>query len=217
MAKRLARAIGYIYVDSGAMYRAVTLYALQHDGFDADGTLRTEQLQAAMPEIQVGFQREADGTVQTLLNGRPVEQEIRTLQVSQHVSQVAAQSFVREAMTKQQQAMGRERGIVMDGRDIGTTVFPQAELKVFVTASAEVRARRRYLEMQGKGQEADFEEILKNVRERDHIDSTRSVSPLRQAADAVVLDNSDMTLDEQHQWLLEQYRRVCPDAPIQEA
>lgn len=217
MAKRLARAIGYIYVDSGAMYRAVTLYALQHDGFDADGNLRTEQLQAAMPEIQVGFQREADGTVQTLLNGQPVEQEIRTLQVSQHVSQVAAQPFVREAMTQQQQAMGRERGIVMDGRDIGTTVFPQAELKVFVTASAEVRARRRYLEMQGKGQEADFEEILKNVRERDHIDSTRSVSPLRQAADAVVLDNSDMTLDEQHQWLLEQYRRVCPDAPIREA
>ncbi len=217
MAKRLARAIGYIYVDSGAMYRAVTLYALQHGLFDTDGHLCVSRLQQAMPEIQVGFQRGTDGSVQTLLNGTPVEQEIRTLRVSQHVSEVAAQPFVREAMTRQLQAMGQARGIVMDGRDIGTTVFPQAELKVFVTASAEVRAQRRFLEMQAKGQTADFDEILKNVRERDHIDSTRSVSPLRQADDAIVLDNSNMTLDEQHQWLLTQFRRICPDAEVHEA
>ena len=206
MAKDLARAVGYIYVDSGAMYRAVTLYALRH-GLFKDGRLDEAGLEALLPEARITFVRdEATGLPRTLLNGEDVEETIRGLEVSSHVSPVAALPAVRAALTRMQQDMGRERGIVMDGRDIGTAVFPDAELKVFVTASAEVRARRRYDELQAKGQPAAFDDILRNVRERDYIDSHRAVAPLRQAPDALLLDNSHLTIDEQRTWLLERFK-----------
>lgn len=206
MAKDLARRIGYIYVDTGAMYRAVTLYALRHNLFNADGSVKAEELEQQMPAIHVGFKLNAEsGRPDTFLNGENVEREIRTLEVSQHVSPVAALPFVRKALVAQQQAMGKEKGIVMDGRDIGTVVFPQAELKIFVTASAEVRAERRYKELLGKGMDANYDDILKNVQERDYIDSHRAVSPLRQADDALYLDNSHLSFEEQNRWLMEKY------------
>ena len=204
MAKDLAREVGYVYVDTGAMYRAVTLYALRHDLFKTDGSVKASELEQDMPAIVID-QRLNDGQTTTFLNGENVEREIRTLEVSNHVSPVAALPFVRKALVAQQQRMGQEGGIVMDGRDIGTTVFPKAELKVFVTASAKVRAQRRYDELQAKGMPADFDDILKNVEERDYIDSHRDVSPLRQADDALLLDNSDMTIAEQKQWLLDRF------------
>ena len=207
MAKTLARQIGYVYVDTGAMYRAVTLYALRHDLFDTDGKVRTAELEALMADIVIE-QKIVDGKTTTFLNGENVEREIRSLEVSGHVSPIAALPFVRTALVAQQQAMGSEGGIVMDGRDIATTVFPNAELKVFVTASAEVRARRRYDELQQKGMPADYDDILRNVQERDYIDSHREVSPLRRADDALLLDNSQMTIDEQDQWLLDRYHEV---------
>lgn len=207
MAKDLAREVGYVYVDTGAMYRAVTLYALRHQLFTPDGAVIESALQEAMPQIEIG-QQLVEGKTTTFLNGENVELEIRNLEVSNHVSPVAALPFVRTALVAQQQKMGREGGIVMDGRDIGTTVFPNAELKVFVTASAEVRAKRRYDELQQKGMPADYDDILKNVQERDYIDSHREVSPLRQADDALLLDNSNMTIAEQKQWLLEQFEKV---------
>jgi cytidylate kinase len=212
MAKDLAREVGYVYVDTGAMYRAVTLYALRHDLFEADGSVKADSLEAEMAAIAID-QRLVDGKTTTFLNGENVENEIRSLEVSNHVSPVAALPFVRTAMVAQQQKMGADGGIVMDGRDIGTTVFPHAELKIFVTASAEVRARRRYDELQQKGMAADYADILKNVQERDYIDSHRDVSPLRQAADALLLDNSQMTIAEQKEWLLERFREAttCPD------
>ncbi len=206
MAKDLAREIGYVYVDTGAMYRAVTLYALRAGLFGADGSIDSERLQQLMPQIQITFKFNAEtGRPDTYLNGSLVEREIRSIEVSSHVSPVATLAFVRSAMVEQQQAMGRGKGIVMDGRDIGTTVFPDAELKIFVTASAEVRAQRRYDELKAKGMEADYDDILKNVQERDYIDSHREVSPLRQADDAILLDNSHMTIPEQKQWLMDQY------------
>ena len=206
MAKALAQQVGYIYVDSGAMYRAVTLFALREQLFNADGSVQAEALQARMPEVKVHFKLDsATNLPVTYLNEERVEDEIRTLEVSQHVSPIAALPFVREAMTAAQQAMGEEKGIVMDGRDIGTAVFPYAELKIFVTASAEVRAQRRFDELQAKGLPASYEDILKNVQERDYIDSHREVSPLRQAEDALVLDNSHLTREEQNQWLLQQF------------
>ena len=204
MAKDLAREVGYVYVDTGAMYRAVTLYALRHDLFGADGSIKEAELATAMPAIVID-QRLVDGRTTTFLNGEDVEREIRSLEVSNHVSPVAALPFVRTALVAQQQRMGENGGIVMDGRDIGTTVFPNAELKIFVTASAEVRAQRRYDELKQKGMEADYDDILKNVQERDYIDSHRDVSPLRQADDALLLDNSAMTIEEQKQWLLERF------------
>ena len=204
MAKDLAREVGYVYVDTGAMYRAVTLYALRHDLFGADGSIKEAELATAMPSIVID-QRLVDGRTTTFLNGEDVEREIRSLEVSNHVSPVAALPFVRTALVAQQQRMGENGGIVMDGRDIGTTVFPNAELKIFVTASAEVRAQRRYDELKQKGMEADYDDILKNVQERDYIDSHRDVSPLRQADDALLLDNSAMTIEEQKQWLLERF------------
>ncbi len=207
MAKELARKVGYVYVDTGAMYRCVTLFALRHQLFTADGTVMEEQLREAMPQIEID-QRLIDGKTTTFLNGENVEREIRNLEVSNHVSPIAAIPFVRTALVAQQQKMGREGGIVMDGRDIGTTVFPNAELKIFVTASAEVRAQRRYDELQQKGMPADYADILKNVQERDYIDSHREVSPLRQADDALLLDNSHMTIDEQNQWLMEQFEKA---------
>ena len=209
MAKELARTLNYIYVDTGAMYRAVTLFALRNNVFGVDQQIDTERLQELMDKVHITFRTSAAGDVQeTYLNGECVEQEIRGLQVSSRVSLIAALPFVREAMVKQQQAMGRDKGIVMDGRDIGTTVFPDAELKVFVTASAEVRAQRRYDEMRAKGVESTFEDILRNVKERDYIDSHRKVSPLRQADDAIVLDNSHLTREEQSKWLLEKAREA---------
>ena len=212
MAKDLARRVGYIYVDTGAMYRSVTLYALRHDLFNADGTVKTDELKLSMPDISITFRlNEGTGRPDTYLNGERVEDVIRSLEVSNHVSPIAAVPFVREAMVAQQQQMGQEGGIVMDGRDIGTVVFPDAELKVFVTASPQVRAQRRYDELKAKGMEADYDDILKNVEERDYIDSHREVSPLRQADDALLLDNGNMTIDEQNEWLLEQFKRATTD------
>ena len=208
MAKDLAREVGYIYIDSGAMYRAVTLYCLENQLFTEEG-IDTIRLEAAMPGIQISFQLNPEtGRPMTFLNGANVEDRIRTMEVSNHVSPVAALPFVREALVKLQQEMGKEKGIVMDGRDIGTAVFPDAELKIFVTASAEIRAQRRYDELQAKGQEASFDEILVNVKERDYIDQNREVSPLRQADDALLLDNSNLTIEEQKQWLKERFEEA---------
>lgn len=210
MAKDLARKIGYVYVDTGAMYRSVTLYAMRHNLFAEDGSVKVDELAQQMPNIHISFQFNADtGRPDTYLNGELVEQEIRGMEVSSHVSPIAAIPFVRTAMVEQQQQMGKDKGVVMDGRDIGTTVFPDAELKIYVTASAEVRARRRYDELQAKGQSADYDDILKNVQERDYIDTHRDVSPLKKAPDAVELDNSQMTIEEQNQWLMAQYERAA--------
>ena len=206
MAKNLAKEIGYIYVDTGAMYRAVTLYAMRHDLFYDNGDVNMETLRAEMPDIKISFKFNAEtGRPDAYLNGELVENVIRTIEVSNHVSKIAAVPFVREAMVAQQREMGKEKGVVMDGRDIGTTVFPDAELKIFVTASAEVRAQRRFDELKAKGMPADYDDILKNVQERDYIDSHREVSPLRQAPDAILLDNSNMTIPEQQEWLYNQF------------
>ena len=207
MAKDLARRVGYIYVDTGAMYRSVTLYALRNGLFNEDGSIKTCELEQQMPQIRITFQLNPETErPDTYLNGECVEQTIRSLEVSNHVSPIAALPFVRTAMVAQQQAMGQDGGIVMDGRDIGTVVFPHAELKVFVTASAQVRAQRRYDELQQKGMPADYDDILRNVQERDYIDSHREVSPLRQADDALLLDNSHMTIPEQNEWLMARFQ-----------
>ncbi len=212
MAKDLAREVGYVYVDTGAMYRSVTLFALRNGLFTADG-INEEELRKRMPEIHIAFKFNAEaGRPDTYLNGELVEKEIRSMEVSNHVSPIATLGFVREAMVAQQQQMGKDKGVVMDGRDIGTTVFPNAELKVFVTASAEVRAQRRYDELKAKGMEADYEEILKNVQERDYIGSHREVSPLRKADDAIELDNSNMTIPEQKQWLLDRFNEAVRES-----
>ena len=214
MAKDLASKIGYTYIDTGAMYRAVTYYGLQHDMFEEDGTIRLEKLQKAMDDIHISFVfNEETRRPDTYLNGVCIEDKIRGLEVSAHVSPIATVGFVREAMVAQQQEMGKKKGIVMDGRDIGTVVFPEAELKVFVTASAEVRAQRRYDELKGKGQEVSYDEILENVKERDRIDSSREISPLRQADDAILLDNSNLTIPEQNEWLMQQFLRAASDEP----
>lgn len=209
MAKDLAKEIGYIYVDTGAMYRSVTLYALRHQLFNEDGSVKTAELQQEMPNISISFKlNPTTGTPDCYLNGELVEKEIRSLEVSNHVSPIAAVPFVREALVAQQQKMGKEKGIVMDGRDIGTTVFPDAELKIFVTASSQVRAQRRFDELNAKGMPAKFEDILKNVEERDYIDTHREVSPLKQADDAIVLDNSNMTIPEQKAWLMSLFEKT---------
>jgi cytidylate kinase len=208
MAKDLAREVGYVYVDTGAMYRCVTLYALRN-GLFTDNGINEDELRRQMDNIHITFRFNAEtGRPDTYLNGELVEREIRTMEVSNHVSPIATLGFVRQAMVAQQQEMGRGGGVVMDGRDIGTVVFPHAELKIFVTASAEVRAQRRYDELRQKGMEADYADILKNVQERDYIDSHREVSPRRQADDALLLDNSNMTIPEQKQWLMQQYERT---------
>ena len=209
MAKDLAREIGYIYVDTGAMYRAVTLFALRHQLFDANGDVLEERLKELLQQINISFRiNTSTQRPDTYLNGECVEADIRSLEVSTHVSKVAALPSVRAKLVEQQQLMGREKGIVMDGRDIGTVVFPDAELKIFVTASAEIRAQRRYRELLGKGVAANYDEILRNVQERDYIDSHRATSPLRRANDALLLDNSNITIEEQKKWLLQQYERV---------
>jgi cytidylate kinase len=219
MAKQLAKEIGYVYVDTGAMYRAVTLYAMRN-GMYPDAGIQEEALKAAIDagKILITFKFNAEtGRPDTYLNGEKVEDEIRQMEVSNRVSPIAALPFVRALLTEQQQAMGKEKGIVMDGRDIGTAVFPQAEMKVFVTASAKVRAERRYKELleKAKTQEElaalNFDEVLKNVEERDYIDSHREVAPLRQAEDALVLDNSNMTREEQSAWLLEKYKEIVAE------
>ena len=208
MAKNLAKAVGYTYIDSGAMYRAVTYYALQQ-GFFKKGLLDEDALQRVIHALDISFQpNPVTGKTETFLNGVNVETEIRGMEVANWVSPVATLSFVRRALVVRQQAMGKEKAIVMDGRDIGTVVFPDAELKIFVTASAEVRAQRRVDELRAKGSDVSFEEVLANVRQRDHIDSTRKDSPLRKADDAIELDNSLLTIEEQQEWLLQQFYRV---------
>lgn len=208
MAKELAKTIGYTYIDTGAMYRAVTLYALQQGMFSGND-LNEERLRKEIKNIQISFRLNTDtGRPDTLLNGVDVEKEIRGMEVSDHVSPVAALDFVRHELVAQQQEMGRGKGVVMDGRDVGTVIFPDAELKVFITASPEVRAQRRFDELREKGLDVSYEEILENVKKRDFIDSTRKVGPLKQAEDALLLDNSNMTREEQRTWLLEQYEKT---------
>lgn len=208
MAKDLAREIGYHYIDSGAMYRAVTLYAMRHGMIGADGSVDIPALVAAMPQIAISFEKTMAGQ-HTMLNGEDVEQQIRTMEVSSHVSPVSAIKEVRAALVKMQQELGAGKGIVMDGRDIGTVVFPNAELKIFVDASAETRAQRRYKELLEKGTSVTYEQVLENVKGRDFIDSTRKESPLRRATDAIALDNSQMTREQQLEWLLNIYQRVA--------
>lgn len=189
------------------MYRAVTLFAMRHN-LIANGQVDAAKLQEEMGNIHISLRLNPETQrPDTYLNGECVEREIRTMEVSRHVSLIAALPFVRSAMVEMQREMGKEKGVVMDGRDIGTVVFPHAELKIFVTASAEVRAQRRYDELTAKGEKCNYEEILENVKERDHIDSTRKTSPLRQAEDAIVLDNTHMTIPEQENWLMEEYKK----------
>lgn len=206
MARTLARAIGYTYIDSGAMYRAVTLYALDND-FIHDGKPDAGALVKALPDIHISFGKTADGTAHTFLNGRDVEKEIRTMRVAEAVSPVSAIPEVRHRLVAMQQEMGADKGIVMDGRDIGTTVFPDAELKIFVDASSEVRATRRLKELIAKGVHTSYEEVRSNIMERDHIDRTRKESPLRKADDAIVFDNDTLTLEQQDEWLLNVFNK----------
>lgn len=202
MAKDLAKEVGYIYVDTGAMYRCCTLYAMRNN-------IAPAELESHIGNINISFQLDTEtGKPLACLNGEVVENEIRGMEVSSRVSEIAALPFIRTAMVDQQRRMGKDKGVVMDGRDIGTTVFPDAELKIFVTASDEVRAQRRYDELKAKGQEADYQDILNNVRERDYQDSHREVSPLRKADDAILLDNSEMTIIEQKKWLLERFNET---------
>lgn len=207
MAKKLAKNIGYAYIDTGAMYRAVTLFSLRNGFFYGDN-LDIESLEEALAGINISFAVNCEGRTETMLNGENVEKEIRGMDVSSKVSIVAAVGTVRKALVAQQQAMGKEKGIVMDGRDIGTVVFPDAEMKVYVDASPETRAQRRYDELRAKGDNVTYEEVLANVTERDRIDTTRKESPLRKADDAVVLDNSNMTIEEQDKWLLDLYNKI---------
>lgn len=211
MAKTLARNIGYLYFDSGAMYRAVALYCIQNNLIN-DGNIDKESLRQRIKDIHITFEvdRDTKNSI-TILNGKNVEHEIRSLEVSRLVSQIAALDFVREEMVNRQREMGKSKGIVMDGRDIGTTVFPDAELKVFVTASAEVRAQRRYDELTARGDKADFNEILENVMQRDYLDQTREVSPLKKASDALLLDNSNLTREEQMDWLIEKFKELTQE------
>lgn len=204
IAKRLARSLSYTYVDTGAMYRGVTLYALREGLFSGEEPM-VEEIIRRLPRIKMRFAIYPDGQ-HLLLNGEDVEREIRGMEVSEHVSPIATIPEVRAALTRQQQDMAKEKGVVMDGRDVGTTILPDAELKIFVTARPEVRARRRFDELTAKGESVTYDSVLANVRERDRIDSGRAVSPLRQAEDALVLDNSDMTLDQQQAWVQERVR-----------
>jgi len=202
IAKQLASALGYVYVDSGAMYRAVTLYAMQNNLVN-DYSFNNEQLIAQLKDIEITFKfNESLGIAEVYLNGQNVEKEIRSLEVSRYVSQVSAVSQVRQQLVKQQQAFGKDKGVVMDGRDIGTVVFPEAELKLFMTASADIRAKRRYQELLRKGEHVSFEDVLENVKSRDHLDSTRDDSPLTKAEDAIIMDNSNLTKEQQFKKVL---------------
>ena len=207
IAKKLAKHIGYTYIDTGAMYRAVTLLALRHDIIRQDGSIDEAHLETLLQKTTLSFGRnEESGQSEIYLNGENVEREIRGMEVSSHVSPIAAIPFVREALVVQQQAMGKSGGIVMDGRDIGTVVFPDAEMKIFMTATPEVRAQRRFKELQEKNMPATYDDILKNVKERDYIDSHRTVAPLRQAEDAYLMDNSDMTFEEEMDVLINMFK-----------
>lgn len=210
MAKDLANQINYIYIDSGAMYRAITLYSIQNNYFDENGVLDEKKLEENIDSIKISFKYDSQTKkLTTFLNGKDVESEIRTMEVSSKVSVVSALPFVRKAMVRQQQEIGKEKGIVMDGRDIGTVVFPDADLKIFVTASAAIRAQRRLDELKTKGDtESSFEDVLKNIEDRDFLDQNRTESPLRKADDAIELDNSHMTIEEQMNWLLDKFNSV---------
>lgn len=204
MAKALAAKVGYKYIDSGAMYRAVTLYAMRNGLIAPDGTIDVQALGRALPAIDIDFRvAPGSGRSHTYLDGEDVETAIRSMEVASHVSPIAAVPAVRRALTERMRRFGEEKGIVMDGRDIGTAVFPQAEMKVFVDASPEVRARRRFEELKAKGQPADYDMVLSNVTERDRIDSTREENPLRKAPDAAVLCNDDMSMADQERWMLD--------------
>lgn len=210
MARKLASEIGYRYIDSGAMYRAVTLYAMRHNLISADGTVDKDALEKSLNDINIDF-KVADGKQLTTLNGEVVENEIRRMDVSNLVSIIAAIPEVRHDLVAKQQALGKEKGIVMDGRDIGTTVFPKAEMKIFVDASPETRATRRFKELTEKGVTTTYEEVLANVVKRDHLDRTREESPLRCAEDAIKVDNSDMTPDQQNRLLLDIYHKITAE------
>lgn len=199
-AKLIAKEFSFLYLDSGALYRAITLYAMEHDMVLADGSIDTQSLVAALPDIDVHFEYAPEGS-RTFLGDRCVEKEIRTIGVSSHVSPVAVIPEVRDFVDSILVGYGKNKRIVMDGRDIGTAVFPHADLKIFMTANDNVRAERRLKEMRASGQNPDFNEVLENLKSRDYIDSHREKSPLRQAEDAVVLDNSDMTLEDQMVWV----------------
>ena len=208
-AKAIAKKLGYAYIDSGAMYRATTLYGLQNGMFDGNGVLNAPNLIAALPLINITFRFNGEKQRnETFLNGICVEDEIRSIAVADKVSRVAEIGEVREQMVLLQQQMGKEKGIVMDGRDIGTVVFPDAEFKIFMTADPAIRAQRRYDELKGKGEEVDINEVEENIRKRDYIDENREVSPLRKANDALVLDNSHMTVEEQMVWVEEHLNRI---------
>ncbi len=207
-AKAIAARLGYIFIDTGAMYRAVTLCALEA-GAIRDGEVDAERVVGLLPQINISFRFNAErGASDVYVNGQCVEPRIRSIEVSSAVSRISSIPAVREKLVAMQQQMGRDRGVVMDGRDIGTVVFPDAELKIFMTADAEVRARRRYDELTAKGDKVTLEEILENVIARDKADMEREISPLRRAADAVVLDNSRMTVEEQMEWFMERYRQI---------
>jgi cytidylate kinase len=209
VAKAIARKLNYIYVDTGAMYRAVTLFCLQNGLIDPSGKI-SDRLKTMLQNIKIEFRKSGGSeTADTYLNGVNVEKEIRSIETANHVSEVSAISEVRELLVGQQQLMGRFKGIVMDGRDIGTVVFPDAELKIFMTASPEIRTMRRFSELKAGGINITEEEVRKNIEERDFIDTHREISPLKQAVDAVVLDNSNMTPEEQLEWLYEKVREIC--------
>lgn len=208
IAKRLAQDLGYTYIDTGAMYRGITLFTLR-EGLWHEGQPLEEEIAKALPRIELRFAPSPQGGGQhLLLNGEDVEQEIRGMEVSNHVSPIATLPSVRTHLVLQQQAMAQHKGVVMDGRDVGTIILPDAELKIFITASPEVRAERRFKELQQKGFPATYEEVLTNVTTRDHIDSTRKVSPLKRAPDAFLLDNSHLTLEEQQDWVMKKVKLV---------
>lgn len=210
IAKGLAKALGYTYIDSGAMYRAVALYAIRNGWITSEG-MDQEALRRVLDNIQIEFKPNTEGTQDTFLNGENVEREIRSLEVADGASRVSTIGFVRQALVELQQQMGKKKGVVMDGRDIGTVVFPDAELKLFLTASPEIRAERRFKEMEGKGENPLFEEVLNNVKERDLRDTTRAESPLRQAEDALVLDNSHIGIEEQLQWAINMFNKITTE------
>ncbi|MBQ7774218.1 MAG: (d)CMP kinase [Bacteroidales bacterium] len=200
-AKQVAARLGYVYVDTGAMYRAVTYFAYTNGFIDNKNKIDEEGLQQTLGANRVSFRPGPDGKSQTWLNNACVEKQIRTLNISNKVSKISALPFVREYIDKILRSLGQEKGVVMDGRDIGTSVFPNAELKIFMTAAVEVRAQRRFKEIQEAGGKESYDDVLKNLKERDHIDQTREVSPLRKADDAILLDNSNMSIPEQFVWL----------------
>lgn len=207
MAKGLAKELGYTYIDTGAMYRAAALHAIRNGWMTEEG-MDVEAIRESMSQLDISFRKDAKGDQNTYLNGENVENEIRSLEVSNGASRISTLPFVRSTLVNLQQKMAEKGGVVMDGRDIGTVVMPDAELKIFLTASPEVRANRRFKEMQEKGENPKYEDVLQNVIERDQRDTTREASPLRKAADAIELDNSYMNVQEQFDWALEQVKRV---------